>query len=432
MRRLAPTLLFLLLLAAVAAAQEVDLAAAVDQPTPEARRKAALALARRTDLDLTALLSAMRSLEPKGPASKGTDEVTVPLVVDGTTEETRITVHVPQSYDPKKPAPLILALHGAGGQGSEEADLWHDVADALGMIVVAPTEAGENKGYGFTRKERDEALAALRWARRRFNVDENRIHLSGVSRGGHMTWDIGTRHPDLFATLSPMIGGPRLDTRGGQNNLRYVANVAHLPIRDLQGEEDDKRMLFSLGLAFERLKAAGAPDAQLITFPGVGHGFRFDAVDWGTFLGGARRDPCPGKVLRLCADPKEGRAFWAEVTGVATTVREDFTPQVDAREWAGMDDAAQRRYVADAADKKTARLEAERKGKGDFVVKTEGVRSFRLLLAEDMFDPKEPVKVTWNGRTRTKKVSPSREVLLLDFVERFDRTFLPVAELEIP
>jgi len=191
-------------------------------------------------------------------------------------------------------------------------------------------------------------------------------------------------------------------------------------------------LFFSLGLAFERLKAAGAPDAQLITFPGLGHDFKFDAVEWGAFLGEARRDPCPKRVLRLCADPHETRAFWIDVEKTDATIREEFTPQVDAKRWAGMDDGEKRRYVAEAADKKTARLEAEMKAPGDFVVKGEGVRSFRLLLCEEMFDAKEAVKVTWNGRLRIRKLAPSKQTVLLDFVERFDRTFLPVAEVQVP
>ena len=59
------------------------------------------------------------------------------------------------------------------------------------------------------------------------------------------------------------------------------------------------------------------------------------------------------------------------------------------------------------------------------------MRSFRLLLSEEMSDPNLPAKVTWNGRTVTRKAVPSKETLLLDFVERFDRTFLPVATFEM-
>jgi hypothetical protein len=40
--------------------------------------------------------------------------------------------------------------------------------------------------------------------------------------------------------------------------------------------------------------------------------------------------------------------------------------------------------------------------------------------------------VTWNGRTRQRKLKASKRVLLQDFAERFDRTFLPVAKFKIP
>src|SRR5947207_1046414 len=46
------------------------------------------------------------------------------------------------------------------------------------MVVVAPTEAGPNEGYRFTERERRSALSALRWARRRLDVDENRVFVA--------------------------------------------------------------------------------------------------------------------------------------------------------------------------------------------------------------------------------------------------------------
>ena len=421
-----------LLLASVLHAQDAELAAAVDLASPKARRKAALDLAKRGEVDLEGWLAAMRALAPRGTMTPGTHDVTAALRVGDRTEQTGITVHSPERYDRKRAAPLIVSLHGAGGHGPQEAYRWREVADELGMLVIAPTEAGENAGYGFSARERAAALAAIRWARRELNVDENRIHLTGVSRGGHMTWDVGTRHPDLFATLSPMIGGPRLDTRSGQNNLRYVENVAHLPIRDLQGEGDDKRMLFNLRLAFRKLKAAGARDAQLLTFPELGHSFRFEAVEWREFFGRNRRDPRPPRVVRLTATPGEGRAYWVEILKTKREVKEAFMPKVDVSAWNAMDDGARRRHIAEAADRRTARLEAEIVEPGVFRIKSTGVTSFRVLLTAEMFDPGEPVKVIWNGRARTRKLKPARRVVLTDFVERFDRTFLPVAEFRIP
>ena len=46
--------------------------------------------------------------------------------------------------------------------------------------------------------------------------------------------------------------------------------------------------------------------------------------------------------------------------------------------------------------------------------------------------PGDPVEVSWNGRTVRRRPRPSRLVLLTEFAERFDRTFLPIAEMRVP
>jgi len=433
-------LLFFVLCAAAAAWADPqdaapNLSALVDLPTPKARKEAAAALAKNAEFTLEAVLAAARDFRPRTglAVQKGASLQTASLRVGDATEETAITVSVPARYDPSKPTPLLLYLHGSGGRGDEALGLWKAHADALGMLLVAPTEAGENGGYAFSTRERLAALAALRWARRNFNVDESRIHLTGVSRGGHMTWDVGTRHPDRWASLSPMIGGPRWLPQRGQNNLRFVENVASVPIRDLQGEKDHPGLLINLRFAFERLKKLKAKDARFLTFDDLGHSFRMEAVDWGEFLSRCERNPVPPRVVRLSTGiAGETRAYWAQITAVHRDVKEKFQPRVDARRWGGLDQLGQRRYMDAVVAKRTARLEARIAGKGQFIVKTERVKKFRLLLTAGMFDPAQPVVVTWNGRKRRIRAKPSTRILLEEFAERFDRTFLPVAEVRVP
>ena len=81
---------------------------------------------------------------------------------------------------------------------------------------------------------------------------------------------------------------------------------------------------------------------------------------------------------------------------------------------------------------RTARLEVERDGAGGFVAKGKYVRKFRLLLDASMFETGKDVRIVFNGTEYRRKPRPSATVLLTEFVERFDRTFLPVAELRIP
>jgi len=429
------TLVAALLAAAPLRGQEADLqaelAAVVDLETPTARRKAGAALAKRHARDLDGLLAALRDFGRFEPAARGTTNALVPLRVGKDVEETELFAYVPRGYDPEQPAPLLLAFHGTGGSGRGMVPQWREVADQVGMLVVAPSEAGENEGYRFEDRERLAALAAMRWARRRFNVDENRVFATGVSRGGHLAWDLALRFPDRFAGIAPMIGGPRLMVQRAQNNLRYMENVAHMPIRDLQGMRDDPGLVFNLQLAFDRLAGLLAKDAELVLHPELGHAFDMGTVDWVEFFGTRRRDPRPIRVVRAAAREEEGRAFWVEVTRFDKSVKEEFRLEVSQAKWNELDDEGRRRFLAQQADERTARLEVRRAGRNHFEASGRGVARFRLLLTLDDFDPSEDVEVRFEDDRTKKRLRPSPSVLMAEFCERFDRTFLPVAELEV-
>ncbi len=407
-----------------------ELALAIDRESPKARAASAGILAARTDVPIPAWIAAAKALGPRGTApepGRRTEDVDLPVL--DRMERTSLEVHVPKGYAPGTPAPLILAFHGAGGRGADAMEDWAGAADAIGALLVAPTEAGPNDGYHFSPRERAAALAALRWARRRFDVDEDRISFVGTSRGGHLTWDLGLRHPDLAAALVPVLGAPRVTNLRNENNLRLLENVVDVPIRDLQGEQDDPRAVGNVKLAFERLAAWKARDARLLLDPGRGHDADLSVVDWKAFLGGVVRAPDAPHVLLRATGP--ARARWVEILAVDGTVGEEVAPPQPSG-WDRMDDLAKRRFIADAADKRTARLEATRSAPGRFEVRSRGVARFRLLLAEGSFDPAQPLQVLWNGRSVAKRVTPSKAVLLADVVERFDRRFLPVAELVVP
>jgi dienelactone hydrolase len=408
-----------------------ELRRVVDTVAPKARRQAAIALARRKDVSLDSLLQAVQGFGAFEEHAAGTERVEVPLWNGKSTDATEIFCYVPKSYDPEKPSPLLLTGHGTGGSGRGMTRPWQRLAEKLHMVVVAPSEAGENKGWDFTPRSRTAAMAAVRWARRRFNVDENRVFLTGISRGGHMAWDLALRFPDRFAAIAPMIGGPRLNTSQGQNNLRYIENITTLPIRDLQGSKDDASMVRNLRLAFDKLKRLGAKDARLIEFPELGHSFRFGAVDWEEFFGGACRDPVPKRVVRLCANKSETRAFWVQVVSTDREVQENFRIKVKQKEYAEWEQKGVHLLLVREAERHTGRVEATMLGKGRFQVDARKVRKVRLLLTAAMFERGKPVEVTFNGRKRKHTAFPSKRVLLLEFAERFDRTFLPVAQVDV-
>ena len=47
-------------------------------------------------------------------------------------------LYVPTTYRADRPAPLVLLLHGAGGHARQGLDLLRSLADAAGLLLLAP------------------------------------------------------------------------------------------------------------------------------------------------------------------------------------------------------------------------------------------------------------------------------------------------------
>src|SRR4051812_36102370 len=51
-------------------------------------------------------------------------------------------LYLPASYSAKTPAPLVLALHGAGGSGRSALRVMQALADERGVVILAPDSRG--------------------------------------------------------------------------------------------------------------------------------------------------------------------------------------------------------------------------------------------------------------------------------------------------
>ena len=40
-----------------------------------------------------------------------------------------------------------------------------------------------------------------------YNVDKNKVSITGISMGGFGTWEMGISYPDLFSAMAPICGG---------------------------------------------------------------------------------------------------------------------------------------------------------------------------------------------------------------------------------
>lgn len=144
-------------------------------------------------------------------------------------------VYVPARYDPQQAAPLAVLLHGAGGTAQHGLELAQALADAAGLIVLAPQSRQATwdvlyEGFGADVAAIDRALAALF---RQYVIDPARIAVGGFSDGASYALSLGLTNGDLFThviAFSPGFMAPA--EQCGRPRL-FVAHGVHdtvLPI----------------------------------------------------------------------------------------------------------------------------------------------------------------------------------------------------------
>ena len=156
------------------------------------------------------------------------------------------SLYVPPWYDPSKPTPLIMALHGGSGHG--RLFLWNWVPEARSrcLIVVAPTAIGSTWSLMEPEIDSQNLGAILTRVRDRWNIDPGHMLLTGMSDGGtfsllsgladnspftHLAPAAASFHPFLLAMTSPerLTGLPVHLTHGAEDWMFPVsmARTAH-------------------------------------------------------------------------------------------------------------------------------------------------------------------------------------------------------------
>lgn len=149
---------------------------------------------------------------------------------------------LPSEYSPDKSFPLIIALHSETGSPQQEIEgFWGGTEERTGQsqrrgyVVIAPEyvpKANAGKGYDYGPEAHQTVLQSLRDALLRFNVDANRVFLSGHGMGGEAAWDLGLSHPHLFAGVIPINGAIDRYSR------IYLENARGLPLYMISGQLD--------------------------------------------------------------------------------------------------------------------------------------------------------------------------------------------------
>ena len=192
-------------------------------------------------------------------------------------------VYLSREYDPTRPWPTILFLHGSGERGGDAmratkigvGSAIREDRSLVPAIVVFPIAPEQTRWLG---AEAAAAMAALDATLAEFSVDRERVYLTGLSMGGYGAIHLALAHPDRFAALVIVCGGmlPHPTTTAVQRSPLIPDDqdpyafagrtLARTPVWLFHGADDPV-----IPVAESRRLAKALPNARYTEYAGVGH-----------------------------------------------------------------------------------------------------------------------------------------------------------------
>lgn len=344
-------------------------------------------------------------------------------------------VNVPAGYDPARRYQVRFQLHGGvGGRPDNSARGTGEIGTLAGaeQIYVLPYAGGDTPWW--TNDQILNLNAIVDSLKRTYNVDENRVVVSGVSDGATGAYYIAMRDTTPFASFLPLNGFIMVLTSDEiddgfmfPNNLRnkplFVVNGGRDRLYPTRNVEPFTKHLISSGVEIDYHPQ---PEGEHNTkwWPEVKDSFEKFAADH-------PRNPHPAKLTWEAGEKIHNRAHWLVIDEFGAAAGEskalpDANLHVTEVEAAGPADGSMfPRFKA------AGRVDLIRKG-NTVEAATNGVTAFTLLLSPDVFDFDQPVKVIANGtQVFNARVERSVKTLLKWAAADNDRTMLYGAEVQI-
>ncbi|MBD3169458.1 MAG: PDZ domain-containing protein [candidate division Zixibacteria bacterium] len=238
-------------------------------------------------------------------------------------EDRPYIVYVPQSYDPAKPTPMFVYLHG--GVSSDEIygpreeyvrnNRFTRMCEEHGWIGLFPF--GQAGATWWDDVGIENILGQIREVKTRYNVDDDRIYMSGFSDGGSASFLFAMILPTDFAAFIPLNGHMGVGSLDGDLPT-YAPNFFNTPVYTVTTFNDGLYPSKKMRETIEMARNAGA-DMLYRELAGV---HRFDYGDSeipliADFLERHPRDPFPPRIVWETGHKKYGRCRWFEITDIA-------------------------------------------------------------------------------------------------------------------
>jgi hypothetical protein len=296
-------------------------------------------------------------------------------------------IYVPDDYRGDEPFPLIVYLAGNSGPAIEGVQLASPAFERTGYLVVYPN------GWGGWWRTNTETMvdSLLKEVMRSYNVDFERVYLSGLSNGGTGTFDYASLWPQRWSAAVSAMGAGLFGFTEPGGNRPFVSNMVHVPMLFLHGKRDQVIEVAATTKTVDSLRAQHA-DVTMTLFPEREHEIVPGTGDDGATVSFFQQHVSranPKKLALMTATTTHARNYWVEILekespGGGDALNDDAIPDaVRAR----LGSLVRAEVRASIDDHNAIRLEAQH------------VRRLRLLLRPDLFATAGNVKVVLNGKT---------------------------------
>ena len=346
----------------------------------------------------------------------------------------RYAVIVPEAYDPARAYPVRVQLHGGVG-GPQRPGRGGDQAERLPgtrpEIWILPDSWSESMWWQESQVEN--VAAILDRVKRTYNVDENRVYLTGISDGGTGAYFFAFREPTAFASFLPLNGQMLVlsNPSTGVDGEIFPGNAVNRPFFGVNGGRDPLYPAAGVRPYVEHLEDIGVEIVWHVQAEAE-HNTRWwteERAAYEEFVAAHPRNPFRDQLSwETERTDRYDRVDWLVIEELGHVEGEHQFAENNVIGGAGMF-GGRRPIFPHAAE--SGRVDLTRRG-NVVTVTTEGVRAFTLLVSPSQFDLAKPVSVLVNGNVAFRgPVTPSVRTLLEWAARDNDRSALYAAELRI-
>jgi len=268
------------------------------------------------------VVSAIRAMPFPDPQTSGDAELRKAVCTDGV--ERPWVLVPPSDYDPSQPTPLLVVLHG----GVSRTTLMEDplayaseshfvgLARDRGWFALLPFGQVDATWWDEVGYHNIESL--VRTVKREYNIDDDRVYMSGFSDGASAGFFFAMTMPTDYAAIVALNGHIGVGSLDGDQPT-YAQNMAAIPVYATTTFDDGLYPSWKMRGTIDMAQAAGA-DILYRELAGEHDLTPFAATEIplvGDFLERHPRDPFPPSIRWESTGPLFGRCRWISIDAYA-------------------------------------------------------------------------------------------------------------------